>query len=255
MVGSAGRIARPASRSRECHPWRAGVLPGVPPAPSLAPGRGPGFKRRSPLDSSSGWRARLRWPAAPTGFVPQPLGLLASTALPAPGQASGFVVGPVTGLAGAPRWRLRPPPGQPQPWRPSLPQDAALVAGTPRHPGLGGQVYRFDSPPLPPAGGQGAPGGLCPGAGRCAPYAPARARRAARRFERPHLEELSWTGHRGLGPCHGQGIGQPQHGIGQGIGPDLGQGIGQHCLSPAVHPAAVLLRQPVFVHSTAPPAG
>ncbi len=140
LVGSAGGIARTASRSRECRPWRAGVLPGVPPAPSMAAGRGPGFKRTSPLDSWSRWRARLRWPAAPTGFVPQPLGLRASTALTAPGIASGFAVGPVTGLAGAPRWRLRPPPGQPPPLRPSLPQDAALVARTPRHPGLGGQV-------------------------------------------------------------------------------------------------------------------
>jgi hypothetical protein len=72
LVGSAGRIAHPASRSRECRPWRAGVLPGVPPAPSMAPGQGPGFERTSPLDSRSGGWVRLRWPAAPTGFVPQP---------------------------------------------------------------------------------------------------------------------------------------------------------------------------------------
>ena len=40
LVGSARGIARPATCSRVCRPWRAGILPGVPPAPSLAPGQG-----------------------------------------------------------------------------------------------------------------------------------------------------------------------------------------------------------------------
>ncbi len=39
-VGSAGGIARTAPYSRDSRPWRAGVLPGVPPAPSMAPGQG-----------------------------------------------------------------------------------------------------------------------------------------------------------------------------------------------------------------------
>ncbi len=65
FVGSAGRIARPASLFKRSRPWRAGVLPGVPPAPSLAADRGLGFKRRSPLGSRSGGRVRLRWSAAP----------------------------------------------------------------------------------------------------------------------------------------------------------------------------------------------
>lgn len=127
------------SRALLCPP-----LAGANGAPARA-GQGPcpsqdlRFKRTSPLDSPSGRQARLRWPAAPKGFVPQPLGLLASTALPSPGQASGFAVGPVTGLAGAPRWRLRPHPGQPQALRPSLPPDSAVLAGTPRLPALGGQ--------------------------------------------------------------------------------------------------------------------
>ncbi len=43
LVGSARGIARPASRSRECRPWRAGILPGVPPAPSMARGHGSRF--------------------------------------------------------------------------------------------------------------------------------------------------------------------------------------------------------------------
>ncbi len=153
FVGRAGGIARPATCSRECHPWRAGVLPGVPPAPSMAPGQGLRFKRRSHLDSRSGGRVRLRWPAAPTGFVPQPLGLRASTALLAVSQASGLAGGPVTGLAKTPRWRLRPPPGQPQARRPSLPKIPPSwleLRGI-----LPWVVTAEDSilPPCPPAGG------------------------------------------------------------------------------------------------------
>ena len=75
LGGSAGGIARPASLSRECRPWRAGVLPGVPPAPSMAPGRGLRFKRTSHLDRSVGWRVRLRWPLRAHGLRPSAPGL------------------------------------------------------------------------------------------------------------------------------------------------------------------------------------